>query len=89
MATGAAQMVQRELGMTVRELYLRWKVAYDLEGRWEVYRHDGRQPWYVGSADTGWDAWEIMEYDRAYWLLQPNAWELRGPQRYGIPGIWN
>lgn len=70
------------------ELWLRWKVVNNLDGGWEVYRHDGQQPWYVGSADTQRAASVILESDRASWLLQRNARELRGPQTYGQPGIW-
>jgi hypothetical protein len=74
----------------LRELhYLRWKVAYDLNGRWEVYRHDGQQPWYVGAADTHEAAQRIMESDRRYWLQQPDVIESRGPQSYAIPGVWS
>lgn len=72
----------------MEQLFLRWKVAYNLEGRWEAYRHDGQQPWYVGAADTQWSAWEIMESDRRYWLLRRHATEVLGPQSYAIPGIW-
>lgn len=72
----------------IGELWLRWKVADNLDGRWEVYRHDGQQSWYVGAADTHRAAWAILNSDRAYWLLQCNAHELRGPQSYPEPGIW-
>jgi hypothetical protein len=72
----------------VRQLYLRWKIADNLHGRWEVYRHDEQQPWYVGAADTLCAAREILDYDRCYWLLQRHARESRGPQTYAEPGIW-
>jgi hypothetical protein len=69
-------------------MYLRWKVADNLHGRWEVYRHDGQQSWYIGAADTHQAACAILKYDRAYWLSKCNARELRGPQTYAEPGIW-
>lgn len=68
--------------------YLRWKVANNLAGLWEVYRHDGQQSWFVGAADTNRDAWEILESDRRYWLVKRHARELRSPQSYGWPGTW-
>lgn len=70
-------------------MYLHWKIADNLHGRWEVYRRDGQQAWYVGAADTLRAAREILECDRAYWLLQRHAIEVRGPQTYAEPGIWN
>ena len=74
--------------MSFQLMRLRWKVADHQEGRWEAYRHDGRQSWYVGAADTRRDAWAIMESDRRFWLSLPNTIELVPPQLYQQPGVW-
>jgi hypothetical protein len=70
-------------------LLLRWKVADNWNGLWEVYRHDGRESWYVGAAEAEVDAWVILEADRTAWLSRPGVSELRGPQTYAQPGIWS
>lgn len=71
-----------------RNLLLRWKVADNWQGRWEVYRHDGQQSWYVGAADTPDAAHVILQSDRRGWLARPGVQELRGPQTYAQPGVW-
>lgn len=72
----------------MRDLWLRWKIANNLDGRYEVYRHDGQQPWYVGAADTLEAAEVIQDCDRAEWLLRRNAHEVCSPRFYAEPGIW-
>jgi hypothetical protein len=70
-------------------MYLRWKVANNLHGRWEVYRLDNSWPWYVGASASLDDAWAILVSDRRYWRSRPDVIEIRGPQTYAQPGIWN